>query len=146
MEIRQATADDVPEISALIGEIEAYYGGDDMPGDEARIREELFGSASAATVLLAVDGADVLGMASYSRLWPAAGAEASLYLKELFVRPPARRCGVARALMTRLRESAEATGARRVEWTADADNPPALALYEALGFEPHDGKRFYRWA
>jgi GNAT superfamily N-acetyltransferase len=114
-------------------------------GDEARIREELFGPAPAATVLLAVDGADVLGMATYSRLWPAAGDEASLYLKELFVRLEARRRGVARALMTRLRETAEATGARRVEWTADTDNAPALALYKALGFEPHDGKLFYRW-
>jgi hypothetical protein len=31
-----------------------------------------------------------------------------------------------------------------VEWTADADNPAALAFYAALGAEPRDGKVFYR--
>ncbi|WP_109453677.1 GNAT family N-acetyltransferase [Streptomyces sp. ICBB 8177] len=40
-----------------------------------------------------------------------AGAEASLYLKELYVRAEARRAGVARALMERLREEARAAAA-----------------------------------
>jgi GNAT superfamily N-acetyltransferase len=145
MRIEQATARDTTVIAMLIGEIEAHYGGDPAPGDEQRVRGALFTNRPAATVLLARDeNGAVLGMASYTRLWPATGTSASLYLKELFVRPRARRRGVARALITRLREITAETGCTRLEWTADADNPDALALYEALGAQPHPGKLFYR--
>lgn len=86
----------------------------------------------------------MLGLASYSYLWPAAGAETSLYLKELYVRESARHRGVARALMAELRKAAADSGCSRIEWTADTNNPPALAFYEALGVQPDAGKIFYR--
>ncbi|MFG2412248.1 GNAT family N-acetyltransferase [Streptomyces goshikiensis] len=144
MRIEQATEQDVDVISVILGEIEAYYGGKPVVGDPAQIRAALFGDRPAATVLLARDGAEVLGLASYSFLWPAAGADTSLYLKELYVREAARRRGVAGAFMEALKEAAAAAGCSRVEWTADTDNPPALAFYEALGAEPRNGKVFYR--
>ncbi len=84
------------------------------------------------------------GLASVCFLWPAIGAETSLYLKELYVQEDYRRCGVARELMVAVRNEAQAAGCSRIEWTADRDNPPAVALYAALGVEPHEGKIFYR--
>jgi GNAT superfamily N-acetyltransferase len=145
MRIEPATPSDTAVISAVLGEIEAYYGGANTPADQGQIRAALFAGLPAATLLLARNGEDVVGLASVSRLWPAAGAEASLYLKELYVRENARRRGVAAALMTAVREEATRLGCTRVEWTADRDNPPALALYEELGFKPRQGKIFYRW-
>lgn len=142
--IDRGTPADTEVIAALTGEIESYYGGDNVPGDVGQVRAMLFGQRPMATVLLARDGGAVLGMASYSFLWPAAGADASLYLKELFVRESVRRRGVARALIAKLREEAAEAGCSRVEWTADRDNPTALAFYKALGTEPHKGKVFYR--
>jgi GNAT superfamily N-acetyltransferase len=142
--ITRATEADVGTISRLLGTVEAYYGGEDVPGDPAQVREALFGARPVATVLLARDGGTVLGMASYTFLWPASGADTSLYLKELFVVAEGRRRGVARALMTALREEATAAGCSRVEWTADRDNPPALAFYASLGAKERDGKVFYR--
>lgn len=144
MRIEQATEQDVDVISVILGEIEAYYGGKPAPGDADQIRAALFGPRPAATVLLARDGEQVLGLASYSLLWPAAGADTSLYLKELYVREQARRRGVAGAFMEQLKDEAAAAGCSRVEWTADRDNPPALAFYAALGAKPRDGKVFYR--
>jgi GNAT superfamily N-acetyltransferase len=144
VKITQATAGDAEVVAVLIGEIEEYYGGDRIPGDLAQVRAALFGERPMATVLLARDGEAVLGMASYSFLWPAARASASLYLKELFVREGVRRRGVAGALMTRLQALAGEAGCSRVEWTADRDNPSALAFYEGLGVVPEDGKVFYR--
>lgn len=142
--IDRATETDAETISTLLGEIEAYYGGDNVPGDLAQVRAALFGDRPAATVLLARDRGQVLGMASYTFLWPASGAESSLYLKELYVREGARRRGIARALMDALRDEATDTGCSRVEWTADRDNPTALAFYKALGAEENRGKVFYR--
>lgn len=144
VDIGQATGADTEVISAILGEIEKYYGGDPTPGDEEQIRAALFGTRPHATVLLAREGSDVLGMASYAYLWPAAGTGSSLYLKELYVRESARRRGVARALMDALKRIAEEAGCSRVEWTADTDNHAALALYEALGVTQHRGKIFYR--
>lgn len=144
MRIEQATEVDVDVISEILGEIEAYYGGQPTPGDPEQIRGALFSARPAATVLLARDGGQVFGLASYSLLWPAAGADTSLYLKELYVRESARRRGVAGAFMSALQDAARKAGCSRVEWTADADNPAALAFYAALGAEPRDGKVFYR--
>lgn len=144
MRISPATEADTDTLSVILGEIEHYYGGEAVPGDPEQIRRALFSGSPVATVLLARDGKAVLGLASYSYLWPAAGAETSLYLKELYVREHARHRGVARALMAELREAAADSGCSRIEWTADADNPPALALYEALGVQPNTGKLFYR--
>ncbi|MET9294905.1 GNAT family N-acetyltransferase [Streptomyces sp. NPDC003077] len=146
MVIDKATADDIEVISELIGEIEEHYGGKRVPGDPEQIKSALFGDRPAATVLLGRDETDVVGLASFSLLWPAAGAESSLYLKELFVRVPHRRKGVASAFMERLRQEAVARGCSRVEWTADRDNLAALAFYQALGAQPHRGKVLYRTA
>ncbi|MCC3766384.1 GNAT family N-acetyltransferase [Streptomyces sp. UNOC14_S4] len=142
--IERATERDAEAIAILIGEIEAYYGGEKAPADVTQVRTLLFGEQPAATVLLARDGDIVLGMASYSFLWPAAGADASLFLKELFVRESARRQGIATALMTRVQTAASAAGCTRVEWTADRNNSTALDFYKALGAEPHHDKMLYR--
>ncbi|MFJ2906617.1 GNAT family N-acetyltransferase [Streptomyces sp. NPDC087212] len=144
MDIGKATVADVEVISIVLGEIEGYYGGEPVPGDLGQIRAALFGECPVATVLLARDGDEVLGLASYSRLWPAAGADTSLYLKELYVREHARRRGVARGLLAGLRAEAAALRCSRIEWTADSDNPSALGFYAALGVERHRGKVFYR--
>ncbi|MDJ1131236.1 GNAT family N-acetyltransferase [Streptomyces iconiensis] len=145
MKIDRATEADTEVISQLLGQIEAYYGGDYAPADAEQVRAALFSDRPAATVLLARgDDGTVLGMASYTRLWPAAGADTSLYLKELYVREGARRRGVAAAFMERLKEEAAAAGCSRIEWTADDDNPSALRFYEALGVQRHQGKVFYR--
>ncbi len=144
MQIEKATPADLATVSALLGEIEAYYGGKDTPGDPEQIRAALFGEHPVASVLLARAGTDVLGLASYTYLWPAVGASTSLYLKELYVLQTARRRGVALALMNALKTIATEAGCSRIEWTADTDNPSALAFYEALDAKPQTGKIFYR--
>jgi GNAT superfamily N-acetyltransferase len=142
--IDRATDADTETIARVLAEIEVYYGGPEVAPPLEQIRAALFGEVPAATVLLARDGVEVVGLASVSRLWPAAGADTSLYLKELYVRDGHRRRGVASELMAAVREEAARLGCSRVEWTADRDNPPALELYEALGVKPHQGKVFYR--
>ncbi|MDJ0345224.1 GNAT family N-acetyltransferase [Streptomyces sp. H10-C2] len=146
--IGQATEGDAETIAEMLVETETYYGATDIPQAAdlvAQVHNALFGERPMATVLLASDGEQVVGLASYTFLWPAAGADASLYLKEMFVLESARRRGVAGAFMAALRSVAEEAGCSRVEWTADRDNPPALAFYEAFGAERRDGKVFYRW-
>ena len=147
--IRPATPADLPIIAHLIEEIERFYGATTVQPLEERItqtQQALFDVPPLAYTLLAEtpDG-DLLGLAAYSYLWPAAGSTHSIFLKELFVRQPARRQGTATALMAALRTlAAERPGCTRVEWLTDRDNPDARAFYRALGVSELDSKIVYR--
>ncbi len=56
------------------------------------------------------------------------------WLEDLFVRPDARRRGLARALVRVAIERARERGCRRIELDTNEDNHGALGLYESLGF------------
>jgi ribosomal protein S18 acetylase RimI-like enzyme len=128
--------------------MESFYGATEIePFDQriASLHEYLFDDHPSAFVLLArSNGGQAIGMISYSFLWPALGASRSLFLKELYVREPYRRQGVARHLMKALFEIAAANKCSRVEWTTDHENAQAQRFYSALGFPVCKEKIFYR--
>lgn len=146
--IRSAEPTDVRAIAGLIEEIERYYGAADIQSLEQRVtqvEQALYGSPPLANVILAEAGTEILGLAAYSFLWPAAGTTHSMYLKELFVRANGRRRGIGARLMAELHAVAAARhGCSRVEWTADRGNDAALAFYRALGYQELGSKVFYR--
>ncbi len=76
----------------------------------------------------------VFSSTALSRLW---------LLNDLFVAPPARRLGVARALMSRAKTWASETKALGLFLRTAVDNLPAQALYESMGYI-RDTK-FYRY-
>ncbi len=130
-----------------MAELDSFYGAPptEQPAERlAQIRRLLFGPVPVAYVLLARDKGRLVGMASYSYLWPAAGVTHSLFLKELYVSADARRHGVGRLLMERLQAMATEQGCSRFEWTTDLENTAAQAFYDALGTRVHEGKVFYR--
>ncbi|MGW1105534.1 cyclophane-containing RiPP N-acetyltransferase HaaN [Streptomyces sp. NPDC002540] len=147
--IRPADRRDIVAVAELIEEIELFYGSTEIQTLEERhsqVEEALFGSPPMASALLVEDEAgDLVGLAAYSFLWPAAGSSHSLFLKELYVRDTLRRQGVGARLMDELRALAAArSGCSRVEWMTDRDNPNARAFYKSLGFAEFDGKIVYR--
>ncbi len=80
----------VDAVVVLVEEMDRHYGSTEFEPLEqriAQITDALFGDVPAAFVLLAWEDDRLLGLASYSFLWPAAGVTRSLYLKEL-VRSP----------------------------------------------------------
>jgi ribosomal protein S18 acetylase RimI-like enzyme len=56
------------------------------------------------------------------------------WLEDLWVREPARRAGLGRALVVAALSRAEERGCRRVELDTSEENRPAVQLYESLGF------------
>jgi ribosomal protein S18 acetylase RimI-like enzyme len=150
--IRPAEKSDVRALSELIEEIERFYGSTDtdiQPLDErqSQVEEALFGSPPLASTLVVQDDetGDIIGLAAYSFLWPAAGSSHSLFLKELYVRSTLRQQGIGARLMNELRGIAAARpGCSRVEWMTDRDNPIARSFYQSLGFAEFDGKIVYR--
>jgi len=83
--------------------------------------------------VLAAFGESTVGCAGLRRLTPRVGE-----VKRLFVRPAARRQGVARALLAGLEERAAGLGFEELRLDTDGGVPAALALFRSVGFTPID--------
>lgn len=145
-QILPAKPADAGAISDLLEEMDRFYDEESEPRDDRirQINDALFDDPPVAYSLLAWDGDELVGFASYSYLWPAAGLTHSLFLKELYVAEKARRTGVGRQLMHGLFDLAAKRGCSRVEWQTDQFNANAQRFYELLGVKPNPGKIFYR--
>jgi ribosomal-protein-alanine N-acetyltransferase len=110
---------------------EVLHGESFVPlGERAWTRLDLAGllaSPGVAGLLLQVDGRDA-GFA----LWRVAADESELLT--IAVRPGERRRGAGRRLLTAVIEHAREARAQALFLEVGADNPPARALYEAMGF------------
>ena len=145
--VRPAVIEDTSGLLDLMAELDRFYGDLDMAPDDERaagIRTALFGESALSRALVAVAGDELVALATYSLLWPAAGVTSSLYLKELYVRERWQRHGLGRLMMAELRRVAETLGCSRLEWTTDAENATAQAFYSALGSAVNSGKVMYR--
>lgn len=138
----------VEALATLFDEMDFFYGATEVEPRDQRTRQitdALFSDMPAASALLAWDGTQLVGVATYSFLWPAIGATRSLYLKELYVCEAHRRKGVGKLLMDALFEVAAKHDCSRVEWTADDTNAGAQRFYEErLGVPATTSKLFYR--
>ncbi|MGH3320975.1 MAG: GNAT family N-acetyltransferase [Streptosporangiaceae bacterium] len=134
-------------IAVLAEEMDRFYGASEVQPHELRlqqIHEAIFSDPPSAYALLAWNNSQLVGLASYSFLWPAAGLTRSLYLKELYVVEAARGRGVGKLLMRSLYQTAAKYHCTRVEWTTDQDNVQAQHFYAELGVPVSNSKLFYR--
>lgn len=100
-------------------------------------------------VLVAADGADVLGFASFGDFRP---FEGYLYTVEhsIYVATTAQRCGIGAALLAALLQRAEALGKHAMLGGIEAGNTASIALHTRAGFVetgrlPEVGQKFGRW-
>jgi GNAT superfamily N-acetyltransferase len=145
--VAPAEAQHVDALVTLLEEMDRHYGDTHFEPREqraAQITDALFGDTPAAFALLASEDEQLVGLASYSFLWPAAGVSRSLFLKELYVSQARQRQGIGRQLMDALFEVARKHGCSRVEWMTDRESRGAQRFYVDLGVPVNEGKLFYR--
>ncbi|RCS31089.1 GNAT family N-acetyltransferase [Rhodanobacter denitrificans] len=133
--IRQATLLDLDTLAPLFDGYRQFYG---QPTDLSRARDflaERFHHHE-SLVLLALDehGAG-LGFTQLYPLFSSVRTVRTWLLNDLFVAAPARRQGVAAALLKAAAENAHALGAASLSLSTALDNAPAQALYESLGWQ-----------
>lgn len=88
-------------------------------------------SSSAATWIAEQDG----GMTGFAIVeWVREGDETVAYIQTLEVSPEARQRGIGAELLSRLESSAQSAGADLIWLHADAENAPAIRLYESHGY------------
>lgn len=128
--IRDAALTDV---GALVDVEAACFAGDAWsPG---LVESELAGDNR--SVLLACDGADVLGYGSIAVVDDVAD------LQRIAIVPDVRRRGLGRELLEELLAKAAGLGATRILLEVTAANKAAIGLYESFGFVPISRRRGY---
>ena len=114
-QIRPACEQDLPTILALIRALAEYEKArpEEVPVDEAILRESLFGPKPAAEVLLACLGGDAVGFAVFFHNFSTWRGRRGLYLEDLFVQPEMRCRGIGKALLRELARIAKQRLERR---------------------------------
>ena len=131
MNVRRATADDRDAIRILYSEF--FEISPPPPYSERTLDEELREvdvTLESGIAAVAEEDGEPVGFALARRKRGTEG-----YVSDLFVRPDARRRGVARRLMSLVVEALREEGATHVSLFVDADNPDARAVYRRWGFQ-----------
>jgi phosphinothricin acetyltransferase len=152
MPIRPATEADLPAITAIFNDViansTAIYADDPLTLED---RSAWFAQRRDAgyPVLVADDGADVLGVASFGdfRAWP--GFRHTVE-HSVHIRADARGRGLGSALVAALFEPARALGKHVMIAGIDAANDGSIRMHERLGFRRgavlrEVGRKFGRW-
>ena len=134
LNVRPATAQDLPLICALIRELADYEKlTNAVRFDPDELGGHLFGPTPAAEAVIGeVDGAGQ-GFALFFPNFSTFEGKPGIYLEDLFVRPEMRGRGLGKALFVHVAMLARERGCARFEWSVLDWNAPSIAFYKALG-------------
>jgi ribosomal protein S18 acetylase RimI-like enzyme len=126
-----------PDVVAMVAEVQQEYvlryGGPDA----AVVDPDEFVAPGGLFLVGLLDGAPV-ATGAWRRL-PDGRAE----IKRMYVRPAARRRGLARAMLTEVERTAAAAGIVDLVLNTGPEQPEAIALYESEGYVPVPGFGHY---
>lgn len=135
--IRRAHEDDVADITAMIHELADFEGAAHLcTVAETQIRAALFGDPVALSGYVVEVEDQVAAMALWFPSFSTWDGIAGVYLEDLYVRPPFRRRGLARLLLSTLARECLENGFTRLSWAVLDWNVDAIALYDSVGGRP----------
>ncbi len=126
--IRQATPDDATELARLLDLF------DRMGATPAQVAARMLACQHVLTTYLGELDGQLVGFACLRLVPHVQGDEPYAELTDIFVDAPARRHGVARALIAQVEAAARAAGASEVVIITGFDNEDAQAAYRASGY------------
>ena len=139
IEVRYATAADVPVILRFIRELAEYEREPDaVLTTEADLLRDGFGPMPRFRCLLADWQGEPAGFALFFTSYSTWRGHHGIRLEDLYVTPAARGVGMGRALLRRLARVAVEEGCPRLEWDVLGWNAPAIGFYERLGAQKLD--------
>ena len=138
--------------AAVVGELfyrcDLHYWGENAPSAKAmaaHVRDTVLADGAAVEIVLAEEDGEALGFASFTIMYPAPDLGGQLYLKDLFTLDAARGKGIGLTLMRFLARTALERGCVRVDWTAEDNNPRAMAFYDRIGARRVTDKVYFRF-
>jgi len=143
--VRPATPDDVPHILAFIRELAEYEKlTHEVSATEELLHATMFGPRAFAEALIGCVDGEPAGFAVFLYNYSTFLARPGIYLEDLYVRPPFRKLGLGKALLTSVARIAVERGCGRYEWSVLDWNTPSIQFYESLGAEMHGDWRRMR--
>jgi GNAT superfamily N-acetyltransferase len=139
VEIRVATDDDIVALAGLITEL----GSPTTPGEMARRMERLGHRPDSITLVAAMNGSGVVGMAGLLVTPSFARSAPDGQVIALVVAETHRGLGIGRALLARAEAWFADAGVGRVTLTSGSHRPRAHAFYRSCSYE-QTGVRFVR--
>jgi GNAT superfamily N-acetyltransferase len=136
--LRKASSADIPEILSLIRELALY---ERAPDEVTITKEELladgFGDNPLFEVILALNGAEILGMSFYYIAYSTWKGKC-LYLEDIIVREKYRGQKVGKVLFEETIRKSHEMGAKRMMWQVLEWNEPAINFYRKYeaGLDP----------
>lgn len=137
--IRQAIAEDVPQIFGLIQALAEYEKlSHQVTGTSEDLQEHLFGNRVYAEAIIAeIDSKEldskIVGFALFFPNYSTFLTKPGIYLEDLFVLPEYRRRGMGKAMLSYLGKLALERDAGRLEWSVLDWNESAIAFYQSMG-------------
>ena len=129
---RPATPGDCNAIAGLASELHATLGDPVGNFTPQVIRTDAFGEQPQFRIIVAETSKGLVGYALFGSAYETAYAARGLYLNDLYVRPEARRRGIAAALVQAVKDQALDDGLQFVWWVSDPHNIPAREFYAAM--------------
>jgi GNAT superfamily N-acetyltransferase len=134
--VRAPTSDDVEGLATLFSEMQRHYRRP-VTDEQALAAARLACQPPVATfdprVFLAFLNETIAGSIVLNVTFPAYELTQALYIRDLYVAASARRAGVGQALVTEAAHYTYASGFSALDWTTDAGNDAARAMYESCG-------------
>ena len=132
--INPATETDVAILLAMIRELAVFEDlTRELEVTADSLRVALFGERPVAAALLARVGNEPAGYAVYFQTFSTFVGRPGIFLDDLYVRPPFRKCGIGRALLQRVAKIGAELGGGRFEWIALRWNENAFRFYRSIG-------------
>ncbi|NET43858.1 GNAT family N-acetyltransferase [Okeania sp. SIO2B3] len=132
--IRDAVPNDIKTIMELLY-LKAEFDGcpESLKATSEQLKKDLFCPIPLTYILLAEVGGNVVGFASYHRIYSTFLAKPGIWLDDLYLKEEYRGQKIGKALMTRLCQIAEETGCGRIDWTVNINNSQGINFYEKMG-------------
>lgn len=135
-QVRQAIADDVPQIFNLIQALAEYERlSHQVTGSAEDLRQHLFGERIYAEAIITEIETKIVGFTLFFPNYSTFLTKPGIYLEDLFVLPEYRRRGIAKAMLSYLGKLAIARNAGRLEWSVLDWNESAISFYRRMGAE-----------
>jgi GNAT superfamily N-acetyltransferase len=143
--IRPAAPADCSTLVELVSELAAYEGAaDQVELSPERLQDVLFSPEPRVFAHIAEADGAVVGFALWFFNFSTWLGRHGIYVEDLYVRPEARRHGVARALFAELARIAVERDCGRIEWWVLDWNEAAISFYRALGAAAMDEWTVFR--
>ena len=141
MIIRQATLEDLDQLSVLFAQYRSFYEQPFEPEAAKQFLEERLASGE-CVVFIAVENEILTGFTQLYPSFSSVGLKKIWILNDLFVAQEHRKKGIARSLINQVIAHSKATGRKKVVLSTAYTNTKAQKLYEQLGFTCED---FYNY-